>query len=484
MKVSISYPPLENEKGSPCLGQNRQFQWFHNPSFIYPMVPASAATLLQSAGYEVMWNDCIAEKTSHGIFMQRLEAERPDLIAMETKTPVVKMHWAIAKELKDKFPEMKIVLMGDHITALPEETMLNSPVDYALTGGDYDFLLLSVVDHITKGRELEPGIWYKSNGKIKNTGPYQLEHDLTSLPMIDRELTKWYLYGEHIFKRKPATYTMAGRDCWYAKCRFWSWTTLFPQFRVRRPDQVLDEIGMLIERYHIKEIFDDTGTFPVGDWLRTFCKGMIERGYNKGLNISCNMRVNACKDEDYKLMKKAGFRILKLGLESANQETLDKLDKGIKVEQITEHCKMATGAGLQIHLTSMVGYPWESLEDAQKTLNLARRLMADGYADMLQATVTIPYPGSPLFEEAKANNWLRSTDWERYDMAEPILISPIPPEETMHLAQGLYTSFLTPRFVVRKLLSIRDVDDIKFFLRAGRALLGHLRDFRRLNARV
>ena len=49
MKIFISYPPLEG-KGTPLLGQNRQFQWFHNPSFIYPMVAASAATLLASRG--------------------------------------------------------------------------------------------------------------------------------------------------------------------------------------------------------------------------------------------------------------------------------------------------------------------------------------------------------------------------------------------------------------------------------------------------
>lgn len=479
MKVFISYPPLENAKGCPCLGQNRQFQWFHNPSYIYPMVPASAATLLQAAGYEVVWDDNIAEKSSYSAFIRRLEVEQPDIIAVETKTPVVKMHWTVVKELKDKFPDMKVVLMGDHITALPEETMVNSPVDYVLTGGDYDFLLLNVANHITRGEGLEPGIWYRSNGCIKNTGPYRLDHDLTSLPVIDRELTKWYLYGEHLFKRKPATYTMVGRDCWYAKCHFCSWTTLFPQFRVRRPEQLLDEVGMLIERYRVKEIFDDTGTFPVGDWLRSFCRGMIERGYNEELNISCNMRVGACTKNDYRLMKKSGFRVLKLGLESANQSTLDRLNKGIRVEQTIEHCRMATRAGLQVHLTIMVGYPWETLQDALNTLELAKKLMRDGYADMLQATVTIPYPGSPLFEEAKANNWLRFMDWERYDMTEPVLTSPIPPGTIMALVQELYTSFITPSFIVRKLLSIRDLDDVRFFLRAGKALWGHLQDFRR-----
>ena len=60
MKIFVSYPPLEG-KGTPMLGQNRQFQWFHNPSFIYPMVAASTATLLKSEGHDVFWDDGIAE---------------------------------------------------------------------------------------------------------------------------------------------------------------------------------------------------------------------------------------------------------------------------------------------------------------------------------------------------------------------------------------------------------------------------------------
>lgn len=61
MRVMIAYPPFEG-KGSPMLTQNRQFQWFHEPSYLYPCIPASAATLLTSEGHDVTWVDCIAER--------------------------------------------------------------------------------------------------------------------------------------------------------------------------------------------------------------------------------------------------------------------------------------------------------------------------------------------------------------------------------------------------------------------------------------
>ncbi len=476
MKVAICYPPLRDDR-HPTLGQNRQFQWFHNPSFIYPMVPAWAATMLKRAGHEVLWNDAIAMRWDQARFWEWLASERPDMVALETKTPVVKMHWGIIQRIKAELPGTSVVLFGDHVTALPEESLEMCPVDFVLTGGDYDFLLSNLAAHLEHGTTLEPGFWFRSNGEPRSTGRFVLQHDLDSLPQIDRELTRWDLYGEHLFIEKPNTYTMVGRDCWYGKCAFCSWTTLYPGFRVRPYDRYLDEIGHLIERYGIREIFDDTGTFPVGGWLDRFCRGMLERGYDRQVKISCNMRVGSLDAKDYELMSAAGFRLLKFGLESANQETLDRLDKGTTVQQIVDSCRMAKEAGLTVHLTTMVGYPWESHEDATRTLDLCRALLTRGDADMLQATITIPYPGTPLFAEAQENGWLRTTNWDLYDMRAPVMRCPIPDDELKHLTQGLYRAFLSPRFVARTLLNVRSINDLKFITRAGRAVAGHLKDF-------
>ena len=168
----------------------------------------------------------------------------------------------------------------------------------------------------------------------------------------------------------------------------------------RSPEHVLDEIGVLIEKYHIKEIMDDTGTFPVGEWLKEFCEGMIARGYNKKIRFNCNMRFGALKQRDYDLIAKAGFRFILYGLESAKQETLDRIHKSLRVSAITEGAKMAKKAGLHPHLTTMIGYPWETREDALRTIQLAKELFRKGYVNTLQATIVIPYPGTPLFNKA------------------------------------------------------------------------------------
>jgi radical SAM superfamily enzyme YgiQ (UPF0313 family) len=223
---------------------------------------------------------------------------------------------------------------------------------------------------------------------------------------------------------------------------------------------------------------DDTGTFPVGQWLKDFCHGMIDRGYNKKVYIDCNMRFGSLTEDDYRLMKKANFRLLLFGLESANQKTLDRLQKDIKVDSIIEECKQARRAGLYPHITIMFGYPWESYADAKKTIQLGSYLLKKGYAYTVQATVVIPYPGSPLFQECKVNGWLNTEDWDRYDMKEPVMKVPMSDKEALNLVQEIYRIGLNPEFLFNRFLSIRDLEDIKYFTRVGKKLIGHILDFK------
>lgn len=489
-KIAISYPPMPSEKGIPLLGQNRQFQWFNNPTYIYPMVPSYAASLLQEQGYDVMWDDGIAEELTPEDWLKRLKKFKPNLVAFETKTPVVKRHWKLINEvMKKELPETTVILFGDHVTALPEESMTECAVDFVLTGGDYDFLLLNVANHINHGEKMEPGIWYrkvesskpKAKSKVENTGHFLLNHDLDDLPMIDRDLTKWqlYAYKNGNYKVTPGTYTYAARDCWWGQCAFCSWTTLYPgkDYRKHSPKRMLDEIGTLIEKYHIREIMDDSGSFPIGPWLKEFCEGMIERGYNKKIRLDINMRLKGLNQEEYNLMGRAGIRFILYGLESANQKTLDHIKKNLKVEEIEKGVMMAKKGGLEPHITTMMGYPWETREDAQRTIDLSKKLFDKGYVDTLQATIVTPYPGTPLFKECQEKGWLKTMNWDDYDQRMEVMKSPLTDKDIKELTQDLYKSFMTPKFIMRKILGVRNWDDVKFLFRAAGKVLGHLTDF-------
>jgi len=501
-KVVVGYPPIETSKGVPLLSQNRQFQFFNAKTYIYPMVPAYSASMAKSRGYDVYWLDGIAQEKTFKDWLSEIKEINPNLIMIETKAPVVRNHWEIIDLLKKELPDMMTVLVGDHVTFKPKETMENSKVDFVITGGDYDFMLSDLLDTITKNVKLVGGIWGRypsklnlselvriensetSNEKFFVSGPLVQNHKLDDLPFVDRDLTRWkdYAYFNGNFKYTPATYMYSGKDCWWNRCTFCVWDhTLNPMGTYRRftPERLFAEIKHLVDNYGVKEIFDDAGTLFVGPPLKKFCQLMIDSGYNKKVVLGCNMRLNALTQEYYDLMKQANFRFILYGMESGNQYTLDKLDKGLKVEEIENGVKMAKKSGLEPHLTIMLGYPWETEEMANNTINLAKKLFKKGYVDTMQATIVIPYPGTPLYKECIEKEWLLVSpyEYEAFDMRGPVMKVPFSREKLMELTQELYSSFFSVGYIFRKILSIRSKDDIKFFVFSAWKLLGHLLDF-------
>jgi len=499
ISIAIGYPPIKSDKGVPLLSQNRQFQFFNASTYIYPMVPAYAASLLQEKGYEVYWMDGIAEKQTYDQWIAQLKEIKPDYLLVETKSPIVKIHWKIIDDLKKQLPKTKLIWVGDHISYLPLEIFENSNLDYAITGGDYDFVIVNLLNHIHKGEALEGGVYWReknidikaqplSTNKLKNgsticnSGPASLKHDLNSLPFIDRDLTKWklYAYENGNYKYTPGTYMYSGRDCWWNRCTFCVWDhTINPRgsYRSFTPERLFAEVKHVVDNYGVKEIFDDAGTMFIGPKLKKFCELLISSGYNKKIVYGCNMRFNALTQEYYDLMKKAGFRFILYGMESGNQKTLDKLDKGTKEADTINGSRMASKAGLEPHATIMLGYPWESYEDAKRTIEVAKYCFKKGYFTTMQATIVIPYPGTPLFRECKEKGWLLTEDYERFDMREPVMKTPFPKEQIFELEQELYSAFMTPQYVIRRLLAIRSLHDFTYLFYMAGKLLAHLLDF-------
>ena len=460
-RVAIAYPPLVSEKGVALLTQNRQFQWFSRPTYIFPVVPATAATMLKEAGHEVLFLDGIAAELTVESFERQLAEFRPDYVVIETKTPVVKRHWKWAAE-----HDYRVIMVGDHVTALPNETVGKPGVWAVIPGGDWDYGLRD----------------FLSGDQHSGLYPFALRESIKDAPWIDRDLVHWELYAKRNgnFRRTPGTYVMSGRDCWHGKCTFCSWTTLYPKYRTRDPVDVVNEIEMLVEKYGVREVMDDSGTFPVGQWLSTFCEEMIKRGLPKKVRIDCNMRFGRLKFEDYRLMRQAGFQFVLFGVESANQATLDRFCKALKVEDVVQGCEWAHKAGLDVHLTFMFGHAWEGPKEIANTVALARRLLAKGWASTLQCTLTIPYPGTPLFRELEASDGLVTKDWDEYDMRRAITKTPLATEAEIKCAiQEVYRGFLQPAALWHRITSTRTLFDFGFYYRGIRSLIGHLLDFRR-----
>lgn len=501
LKIAVGYPPIKSSKGVPLLSQNRQFQYFNAPTFIYPMVPAYTASLFKKNGYKVKWMDGIAEKKSEEEWFSDLKKFSPDIFILETKSPVVKKHWQSISKMKKILPKMQIVLVGDHPSYVPYEQFENSKVDYVIKGGDYDFVSLSIAEFLNGKGELDGGVYWRAKNKkmkdapykderkldsgeiINHSGPSSLKHDLNTLPFVDRKLTKWqlYAYANGNYKFTPGTYMYSGRDCWWNKCTFCVWDhTINPigSYRSFTPERLFAEVKHVVDKYGIKEIFDDAGTMFVGNKLKRFCELLIESGYNKKVRYGCNMRFNAIPNQElYDLMGKAGFRFILYGMESGNQKTLDRLQKGTKEKDAIIGPAMARKAGLDPHITIMLGYPWESYEDARRTIETAKYALKKGIYETIQATIVIPYPGTPLHKECKDKGWLLTEDYERFDMREPVMKIPFDHKKLLELEQELYSTFMTPQYIFKKLTRIRTFHDVSYLFYMAYKLLGHMLDF-------
>jgi radical SAM superfamily enzyme YgiQ (UPF0313 family) len=127
----------------------------------------------------------------------------------------------------------------------------------------------------------------------------------------------------------------------------------------------------------------------------------------------------------------------------------------------------------------MFGYPWETEEEVQNTVKLGRYLLQKGFAHTLQATIVIPYPGTPLYYECKENGWLQTEDYADYDMRRPIMKTSMGDEKLMEAVQSVYKVAFNPEFLFRRIFGIRSLSDVKFFLRAAKQVWGHLTDFRK-----
>lgn len=291
--------------------------------------------------------------------------------------------------------------------------------------------------------------WYKDRGDevkvIKDD--FQIDVPFEKLPYPDRVFTdaknkRWQSYGNYKFH--PATHMMASNLCWWGKCTFCIDTYKLEHGEkrgVRSVEHVIEEIDDLISQGY-REVFDDSGTFPIGEWLTEFCNKMIKSGRNKKIVVGCNMKPIAEKVVPFKLMKEAGFRFILVGIESANQKTIDIIRKGQDSEKVIENMKAMNDAGLEIHATFMVGYSFENDEDAKKTVDLAHHLLKKGYVKTVQASVYSP-PRTKPEPESYGHKWI----------------------------PRFYDVYKSPEFLFSKISDIRRWQDFTYLLRGGRLVI-------------
>lgn len=461
MRVAISYPPIINDHGQKAMvSQNRNVQFFSKPTYLLPVIHAQAATSVRNLGHEVLWDDGNAQLKSFEEWLTDLVAWKPDVIVFESTTPVMKFYWKTSNQIKKLLPSVTIVMTGYHSMRKPEETLHESLIDVILRSNNVDFVLKRLVTYMDRNPfwrmscDIEGLTFRISDTEIRSTGNFVQVEPLDDAPLINRDLVQWkrYAYENGNFLQTPGTYaTSVIRDCMFGKCTFCRYNGPDLTFSMMSVQRSLDEYERLINDYGVKEIFDDSGVWYRGREAREFARGIIERGLNKrNCYFGLNTRFEYLDEETIKLMAEANFRFVLLGFEAADDETLQRLNKGYQMEHVEKCLTWMTKYGLHPHLTIMVGYYWQTREQLDLTVNTVRDLMFRGLARTLQVTICTPLDFTPYHQECIDSGVLLTDNYDDHDMSKLIVQTPMPHFEYYQAIRRMYAISFHPRFLLRQ----------------------------------
>lgn len=460
MKISISYPPIVNDRGQKAMvSQNRNVQYFSVPTYLLPVTHAQAATLLKKNGFEVIWDDGNSQLKSYDLWMRDLINSKPDLIVFESTTPVMKFMWKTINKVKLALPKSIIIMTGYHSMRMPDETFENSKTDIVMLSNHIDFVLLKIANSLKVNKNINDlnidGIALRKNDKTVKLSFKKVEN-INNSELIDRDLIKWknYAYENGNFLQTPGTYASSViRDCSFGKCTFCRYNGPELSFSIMNVKKSVDEYERLINDYKVKEIFDDSGVWYRGKDARDFANEIIKRGlHKKGCYFGFNTRFEYLDEETIELLGKANFRFVLLGLESGSDYTLNKLKKGYTRETVLNTLRLLTKHGMHPHLTIMVGYYWETQEMLDETVSFVKEIMLGGLARTLQVTLCTPLDYTPYHQECIDNDVLLVSDYNDFDMSRLIVKTPIPHQNYYDAVKEMYYIALSPKFILRQLL--------------------------------
>lgn len=326
----------------------------------------------------------------------------------------------ICRQIRRAAPRTKILLAGLHVSALPERTLREEEVDFVCQGeGPLTICgLLGVLRERGTDCGRVPGLWYRRGEQILFTQPAPLIQDLDAelpavpwdlLPMDKYRAHNWHCF-DHLDRRSPYAVIYTSLGCPHG-CHFCCINALFGKrgIRYRGIPSVIEEIDLLVQKYGVKNIKILDELFVLKrDRVEQFCDLLIPRGYD--LNFWAYARVDTVDPQLLQKLRRAGVRWLCYGFESASTKVRKDVAKGFSDEQMDLAIRWTREAGIHIIANYMVGLPEDTAETMQATLDEAQRYNFEFF----NLYCTMAYPGSKLYDQARANGWALPETWDGY----------------------------------------------------------------------
>ncbi len=352
-----------------------------------------------------------------------------DLVGITSSTQTFTEALEIALQIKELYPETPICLGGAHASTYKEEALDANPLDFVVVGeGEQTFSdLISYV----KGKldiKLINGLIYKDlEGNVITNPTRQLITDIDTMPMPSYNLFRMSAYPQHRM--------VSSRGCPF-NCVFCNseaiWTN---RWRKRSPEKIIEEIEYLVKSFGNKTFVLNDDSFNIdAKRVGDFCDALIAKNIN--ILWSASARADLISKEMALKLKASGCYDVSIGIESANNTVLEKINKNTTREKVLSGIRNLRAAGIDVLGQFMIGNPGDTLETIKESIDFA------GNSDLtgVEFYTALPYKGSSLWNFVQQHGrMLSDVEAYNYHNTSPRIIFDTPefPEEKILIAIDL-----------------------------------------------
>lgn len=310
--------------------------------------------------------DAATQKLTEEETLNKIKELNPSFLLVNTGTYVFKDDVQFLKKI-DK--NIKIILFGQHPTICPEECLRYKWIDFVIRG-EPEAIIKDLIKNYNDKKKLKQidGVCFKNYISKKKA----IVTNLDSLPFPKRDLNSLYLYKNPFAKKRPFTTVITTRGCSF-DCIFCTVPVLYGnRLRIRSIPNVIKELRVLKEQGFKEIFFRDENITINRNHIIGLCKAIIKE--KLGFSWMCNSRVDTVDEQILVLMKKAGCHMIKFGVESANEQILEGIKKGVTISQIKETFMLCKRLNINTVAHFMLGNPGETEGTIRRTIVFAKEL--------------------------------------------------------------------------------------------------------------
>jgi radical SAM superfamily enzyme YgiQ (UPF0313 family) len=372
-----------------------------------PLGLMSVAAILEDHEVEIL--DLKVDQLSEEEIRKKMSSV--DIVGISVLTPSVDYALELCRLAKQH--NCLTVLGGVHPSMDPQ--LINNQEVDIIVRGEGEFSFKEIADG--KSPKSIAGISFVDKGKIIHN-PDRNPANLNGLPFPRRDLVSKYM-GKYMAWGKRLDALSTARGCPY-KCNFCCVPKIWKGYRERTPREVVNEIKQMDTNAEIIAFVDDNFCHDM-QRVEEICDLIIQEGLNDRL-YSCFSRIDSIvrHPEVVDKMYAANMRVVFIGIEAATQESLDKMKKKTKLDDIYNACRILEDKGMMIWGGHIIGNLNDKYEDVEALIKLSKTLPID----IAQFTVITPYPGTELYETAKEKNLIEEFDYTEYCECEPPMHTP------------------------------------------------------------